>query len=471
MKRLFAPGFLCALAAVLLGVALQRSSGMFEPWSLVLATLAAALALTAAVRGRFLEGSRLLGGPARTQPSALAAEPRPLYTQLVLGLGLLYGLYCHLFENPTFYADPQRLGSFRPLALFAVVIVSAYLCLHLRASLRRARFWVLLAVFALMGISIIRASRQPNIDVWVFQQIGGEALWQGFNPYSISYPDLYARTGETLKMYGPAIVHGGRVTTYPYPPLTALLDAPVFAALGDVRYLLLGAMLLAAWAIARLPGLETETSELAALFLLFQPRAFFVLEQSWTEAMVLAFFALTLLVALRFRHRLRGFLATGLLAGLLAASKQYTPILLLPLALALPPGKRLWTALVALGVVVVTALPFALWNFAGLWRDVVMMQFLQPMRADSLSLLALWVRQGRAVPGGALAAFVAAGIVLALTLKRRLSLAQAATAAAASWLILVLLNKQAFCNYDYLGIGLLCVAVAARSGARSLETA
>ena len=473
MKRYTAPGFLCALAAVLLGWALQRSSGMFEPWALALATLTAALAILAAIRGRLLEGKRVLGGltQARVQPAALAAEPRPLVTQLLLGIGILSGLYCHLFESPTFYADPRRLGSFHPLALFALVIVSAYLCLHLRASLRRARFWLLLAVFALMGIAIIRASQEPHIDVWVFQQIGGDALWRGFNPYSISYPDLYARSGETLKMYGPAIVEAGRVTIYPYPPLTALLEAPVHAALGEVRYLLLFAMLLAAWAIARLAEPEGVTAELAALYLLFQPRAFFMLEQGWTDSMVLALFAVALLVAQRWRGRPRAFVAVGIAVGLLAASKQYTPLLIVPLALALPPGKRLRTALVALGVVLVTALPFALWDPAGLWRDVVMTQFRQPMRTDSLSLLALWVRQGGVAPGGALLAFLAAGLVLLVTLRRRLSLGQAATVAAASWLILVLLNKQAFCNYDYLGIGLLCAAVAARSGTRSLEAA
>lgn len=476
VKQLGAPGFLCAVAAALLGWALQRSSGMFEPLSLLLATVASALALAAAVRGRLLDGVRIVGGRVPAQPAALAAEPPALYAQLVFGAGLLYSLYCHLFESPTFYGDPRLLQSFRGLALFAVILGSAYLCVHLRASLRRARFLALLAVFAVMGIAIIRASPSPHIDVWVFQQLGADALWKGLNPYSISYPDLYARTGSTLQTYGSQIVQDGRVTMYPYPPLTALLDAPVHALLGDIRYLLLGCMLLGAWALGRLEGERPEApqtgaslGELAALFFLFQPRTFFVLEQAWTEPLVFAAFAVALLVAQRFRDRPRGFLPIGLAAGVFAASKQYTPLLLIPFALALTEGKRLRTALVALGVVIATALPFALWNPLGLYRDVVLMQFLQPMRTDSLSLLALWVRRGGVVPGGALAAFVAAGLSLAVSVKPRLSLGQAATAAAAAWLLLVLLNKQAFCNYDYLGVGLLCLAAAARSGKRSLE--
>ena len=51
--------------------------------------------------------------------------------------------------------------------------------------------------------------------------------------------------------------------------------------------------------------------------------------------------------------------------------------------------------------------------------------------------------------------------VLALTLRRRLQAAQAISSAAATWLVFVLLNKQAFCNYDWLGAGLLGTAAAA----------
>ncbi len=451
MKQLRGPMFLCALGAVSMGIALQISAGMFSPVALALATLTSAAAVWAALLRD------------RTGP-ALPAE-------VMLGLGFLHGLYCHLFEVPTFYANPQRLQGFRGLALMTLLFGSAYLCLHLRGSLQKARFYAVLACFVAMGVVIIHLSRGPRIDVWLFQQIGGEALWRGYSPYSVSYPDLYARTGETLKMYGPEVVHDRRIFMYPYPPLTALLAAPTWAAFGDVRYLSLAALVVGGWAIGRLGG--GATGEIAALFLLFQGRSFFVLEQAWSETLVVAAFAVTALAIARPFRRAPQWLAIGLAAGVLAASKQYSPLLLTPLALAIPRGQRLRAALVALALLIATALPFLWTDPQGLWRGVVKMQFLQPLRLDSLSLLALYARSFGAPWWGAVPAFVAAAVVLALSLGGTMTLSRAATSAAAAWLVFVLLNKQAFCNYDFLGIGLLCVAIAAQSQAmaQARETA
>lgn len=444
MKQLRTPMFLAALGAVCMGIALQISAGMFQPVALALATLTSALAIWAAV------------SQGRTGPS--------LPAEMVLGLGFLHGIYCHLFELPTFYANPQRLQGFRGLALMTLVFGSAYLCLHLRGSLQKARFNAVLACFIAMGIVIIQVSPAPRIDVWLFQQLGAKALWRGFSPYSISYPDLYVRGGETLKMYGPGVVHDHRIFMYPYPPLTALLAAPAWKMFGDVRYASLAALAVGGWAVGRLGGV---TGEIAALFLLFQGRSFFVLEQAWTETLVLAAFAVTALLIARPPKRVPQWLAVGLAAGMLAASKQYSPLLLLPLALALPRTQRLRAALVALALLAATVLPFLLQDPAGLYRGVVKMQFMQPLRTDSLSLLALYARNFGAPSFGAAPAFIAAAAVLVLTLRGTVTLAQAATSAAAAWLLLVLLNKQAFCNYDFLGIGLLCVAIAARAHAKT----
>ena len=441
MRQLRAPMFLCALGAVSMGLALQISAGMFDPVALALATFASAVAVWAALLRD------------RTGPS--------LPAEVMLGIGFLHGIWCHLFEVPTFYANPQRMQGFRGLALMTLIFGSAYLCLHLRGSLQKARFIAILACFFAMGVVIIHLSRRPHIDVWLFQQIGGEALWRGYSPYSVSYPDLYARTGETFKMYGPEVVHDHLIFMYPYPPLTALLAAPAWAALGDVRYVSLAALAVGGWAVGRLGS--GATGEIAALFLLFQGRSFFVLEQAWTDTVVFAAFAVTALLIARPPRRVPPWLATGLAAGVLAASKQYSPLLLLPLALAIPRGQRLRTALVAIALLVATALPFLLWDAPGLWRGVVRMEMLQPLRLDSLSLLALYARSFGPPAWGVVPAFVAAALVLVLTLRGTVTVARAAASAAAAWLVFVLLNKQAFCNYDFLGTGLLCVAVAAHS--------
>lgn len=439
MNRAGGPALLCALAAVVLAGALQISSGMYEVRAVALATLAAALSIAAALWLR------------RAPPG----EPA-LAAQAVFGGGCALGLASHFFGNPTFYGNPAALaGGFRWLALTALVLLSAYLCVHLRASLVQARFLLLLACFAVMGVAILRASPRPWVDVWVIQQGGAAALQHFVNPYSASYPNIYGAL--TSKMLAPELLVHGRIAAYPYPPPVILVDLPAYVLLGDVRYASLFAMVAAAWLIARTaPG---ASGELAALFVLFQPRTFFVLEQAWTEPLVLACFAAAALAIARGK----GPLLTGAAMGLLAASKQSSPFYLVPLCFALPAGGRKRVLLVGALVAAALLLPFALWDPPGFIRGVVRMQFWQPFRDDSLSLSALFAHLWPGNYGGlSLVGLALSVTLLAICLRRGIDLAQATSAAAAAWLCTLLLNKQAFCNYYWLAAGLLCAAAALR---------
>jgi hypothetical protein len=439
MKFAGGPSLLCALAAVVLAVALQISSGMYDERALALTTLAAAVALAAALWLR-------RGAPAEP---AFAA-------QALLGAGCAWGLGCEFLGNPTFYGDARALaGGFRWLAVTALLLLSAYLCVHLRGSLMRARFLLLLACFVAMGVAVLHASPRPWVDVWVYQQGGAEALRHGLNPYSITYPNIYGNL--TSKWLTSEVFVNGRIAAYPYPPLSAIVDLPAHLLFGDVRYALLASMAAAAWMLARAG--QGVTGELAALFILFQPRTFFVLEQAWTEPLLLACFAgCALAIARR-----KGPLLAGAALGVLAASKQTSPILAVPLAFVLPSFGLRKALLTAAGVAAALLLPFALWDLRGFLRGVVLWQFWQPFRDDSLSLSAL---AAHLRPGdyGALSwvGFALAAFVFALTLRPRTDLAQATAAAAAAWLVLLLLSKQAFCNYYWLAAGLLCAAAALR---------
>jgi hypothetical protein len=123
------PAFLCAAAAVSLALALR-----IEAAAAPLVALAGALALAAALAIR---------KPA-PEPSGAA--------QVVFGIGFLAGIYCHLFLAAP--VPPQRLAGFRGLAIMALVFAASYTCLHLRASLQKARFLGALAVFAVMGLAV-----------------------------------------------------------------------------------------------------------------------------------------------------------------------------------------------------------------------------------------------------------------------------------------------------------------------------
>ncbi len=435
------PAAVAALAAVTIAVALQISSGMYDPRALALVTLAVALAVAAAA----------------WQRRGAVAES-PLLAQAILGGGCAWGLATLLFTNPTFYGDAQALErGVRWFAVAGLVVLAAYLCIHLRASLVRARFLLLLACFAVMGIAVIRASPRPWTDVWVIQQGAADALLHGSNPYSVTYPDIYGSLSK--QWYASELLVGGRVAAFPYPPLSVLLELPFFAVFGDVRYALLAAMLALAWMLGKLGA----AGELAGLFVLFQPRTLFVLEQSWTEPLVLALFALALLASVRSRSAA----LAGLAIGLVAASKQYSPFLVVPLAFGLPGEMRRKALLVAAAVAAAVLLPFALWDFQGFVRGVVRMQLVQPFRPDGLSLLSLWARMtGGGSNALAILGFLAGIAVLAWVLRPQAGVAHLALSAAAAWLAVLLFSKQSFCNHYWLCSGLLCASVAGRWASR-----
>jgi len=85
------PAALLALAAVIIALALQISSGQYDPRALALVTLATVAAMIGAAWRK------------RVVPERGAVLP-----QALLGFGCAVGLACNLFTNPTLYADPAR---------------------------------------------------------------------------------------------------------------------------------------------------------------------------------------------------------------------------------------------------------------------------------------------------------------------------------------------------------------------------
>ena len=429
---------LLTLASVAAAVALWISHGLFGPVALALMTVAWIASVAAAVLGR--------SGEKETAP----IEPG---VRRFLAVALVASCVIHVVFPPGMYLDPAQPLAFRALAVFAALGAVSYLA-PLPPAAARWRFGVLGVCFVAMGWTVLAASPNPTIDVWSIQQEGARAILGGDNPYTATYTNPY--DNETL--FGSAMVDAsGRLSVFPYPPLTFLLGAPALLLFHDVRIVFLAAMALAAWALRRLG--KGEISELAALLLLLQPTTFFVLEQSWTEPLVLAAFGATVLAIRALGQRPSGAAAVGVAGGVLAAAKQYSPILVLPLAFALPRRARWRSVSMAAGVALATLLPFVLWDPQEFWHDVVAMQVQQPFRFDALSwLVPIAVALQR--PLSAAWGFVGVGILLALLLRPGASLAQVVRVAAAAFLTLVLFNKQAFCNYYWLVVGLLLFATA-----------
>jgi hypothetical protein len=436
------PAVLTALAAVALATALAVSSGLLELRALGLVTAAAGAAFAAARVGLATEPA------SRTRAPAVA-----------LALGIAGSLVHDFVFLPGATVDPARLGAFRPVLVAAGIVLASLAWRRAPGWLVLGRFPVLVLLATALGAIVILASPAPGIDVWQYQQRGALALLSGHNPYGIRYRNPY---GPGTPLIAPSLLtaDGRFVLANPYPPLSLLAVAPA-AALGDVRWAMLAAVAAAAFLVWRL-GRGSLEAELAAALLLLQPQAFLVLELAWTEPLALSVLLLAILAARRTTTPGAGRLAwlpAGLAAGLAAASKQYVPLLLLPLLPVLPTEIRIRAAAVAVGAVLAVMLPFVAWDPGGFWRSVVEFQVRQPFRADALSWPAAIVALG-GPPLPSWPAFLLAGLALAATMRRTLTPAQAVLSGASAWLAFVAFNKQAFCNYYWLAVGLLCAAVA-----------
>jgi len=287
----------------------------------------------------------------------------------------------------------------------------------------------------------------PVIDTYTFQREACKNLLHGIDPFGATQADIY---GSRYNFYGPGMVVNGRVQVgFQYPPLTLFWVLPGYL-LGDIRYSYIFAVMISAGLL--FPMVPNWRSLSMVAILLLNPLTCFVEIMCWTEPLVLMTLSATLYAAVKKRWWL------PIALGLFLASKQYN-VLALPFLAGLVQPFRwpTYRKLVgrALLVVAATVLPFALWNFRGLWRDLVLFHLAQPFRPQSLSF---------AVP---YPVFLKIGPLLLLvfivwaTMQRMRSAAMFAANYAVSLLLLFSTSKQAFCNYYFLIAQAFLLGVAA----------
>lgn len=457
-----------AAAAVALGYAVQVSNGNLHPTSVLWLTVALACCVIAVLIHPLQSTADVPLGSARLpllkRAVAWLARLGSSPIVWVLGLGLAFQFAKLLTDPPAMYLQLTRAQDAVPfLSGLALAAVLGGAGLSGSPWLGRLRMPLLLATHFVLGVWLIRSSPSPSIDVFVFQRDSAVALLHGANPYSITFPDIYY-SGSPF--YGPGLsVHGRLTFGFPYPPLSLLLVLPGQLLGGDFRYAQLAAITAsgALMTYAR-PG---RLGAIAAAVFLFTPRIFFVLEQGWTEPLLVLLLAATVFAACRAPKLL------PLALGLLFASKQYL-VLAVPLVALLLPRPFRWaeygrliakTGLVAMLV----TLPFALWDLPGFIRSVIVLQALQPFRAEALSYLS-WFAKGEWHPPNWLG-FVAAGMgILIALLRAARTPAGFAASVALTFIGFFAFNKQAFCNYYFFVIGACCIAIAASSAGRQLPS-
>ena len=428
-----------AFAAVALGRALQIANGELHPDAVFWLSVTLVLVFGAIVARR---SGRLAAFDLKVLPTMAGAG---VLLQVVQMYYTTPGV--ELRDSPTLTAV-IHLG---PITFGAIG-----LALVVGPSPRMQR-WLLgafLAIHVAMGTTIIRHSPKSIIDVDVFHRQSIGALRSGVNPYAITFPNIY---GDSQR-YGADVSTPGRLLFgFPYPPTTLLLSLPGTLLARDHRYAALVAMQLAA--VLMMLAQPRGFGVFASLIYLTSPRIFYVLQLSWTEPFVVLGLAAVVFAACRDSR------AVPWLFGAFLGLKQYL-VFALPAAWLIVVSSRDrrgvlgWLARAA---VIPTALtmPFVLWGPTAFVKSVVTLQFHQPFRPDSLSLLSWWASIGHPQLSSAIA-FGVAALAAALAVWRCPRTAAGFSAAVAlTFLAFFAFNKQAFCNYYFFVIGALCVTLAA----------
>jgi hypothetical protein len=296
------------------------------------------------------------------------------------------------------------------------------------------RVWAaLIALAAATGIVTVVVVSDPQIDVWFLLQQSSQGLLHGDD------------------MYRQHWVHStGLQAVYPYLPGTTLILAPFRWLLGDVRYGLLLAIGIGALITRRLA--PQAPAALAAL-LLVMPHWAFLVDQSWTEPLLLAALAVAVL-ALRHDRPVVAMIALALAL----ACKQHI-VLLLPL-FAVWPGFGWRRTLGSGGLAALVVLPWLIAGPRDFWHDAVHANLALGVMRRSLSLPSLFERWGFVVGFWFLMLVLVAAYLVALRWLPRTPCGLALGCALVMW-ALDIANKQSFFNHYTLPLGLLVVALAA----------
>ena len=435
-----------ATAAVLVGLAIQVRRGRFDEVALLLAALAGVLAMST-LRGRTTPA------PITTPGERVRLAVRGLLVVHLVAFVPL--LDVHLLDRA------QQPGSVIAGVLFVVVAVLGWDQLA-DAPITGGRGRGAL-VAAVGGLGLLWLAANPTgIDVLMFQEVGVDRLLSGENPWTPGYPNPYS-PAQTAAFYGPGLVEDGQLNFgYPYPPLALLLAVPG-TLVGDLRVMHLLAML-GAGALMLTMVRDSWASRAGGVLFLTSPMLLRVVEWGFTEA----FMILTLAAALWTLRRGMG-VASVVTLGLFLASKQYA-VLFLPVILWVTPtlrttAERWWLTWRAVLLAAVITVPPALWHVGDFVFSVAVLQFHQPFRADSLSLLAFSVNTWNVPPEGAFLAVImiatAAGMWWTLARAPRIWWGVAAGIATVQ-LAFLLFNKQAFTNYYLFAAAVLCMGIALR---------
>ncbi|OGY47411.1 MAG: hypothetical protein A3J65_00060 [Candidatus Buchananbacteria bacterium RIFCSPHIGHO2_02_FULL_45_11b] len=247
------------------------------------------------------------------------------------------------------------------------------------SHLSKFKFYYLVILALALRLLIIFYSPAPNIDVFYLLQGGADSIWQGQNPYTEVYYNVYS-PAQCQAFYGEQDCANDN---YTYLPAAIIISAVFKLFFGDVRFsyifAIFGCAFIVYFLLKNKHAGQKIISELGALLVLYLPLGLFVLEQSWTDQF-LAFY-LYLFVYLFLAGLSQPAFAVF---GIFLASKQ-TAFAFVPFLLAVR-GIKFKPWLIALAVFGLIVLPFVFWQPADFYYDIVIDQLKFKEGLHSLSV-------------------------------------------------------------------------------------
>lgn len=304
---------------------------------------------------------------------------------------------------------------------------------------------------SMLGLGFILVpliSPTPLIDVYEVIWRGAQFLIEGKSPYSQTYPDLF--NGRY-----------GYVAGFVYWPTILLTAVPFQLVNLDVRYAdVLGILTLIffLWKYLGDINFKGEGRLLLILTWLSFPVGFFVLEQAWTENILLPF----IMMLIYYSNR-KNILMTGVSLGLIFATKQYTIFFGLILGLSVLKDWGLKNSLKMTFVSILTALLFFLpWIFIdgeAFIKESFTELLSYKVRHDSLSWTSYLFRFYDWTMPGSLTAALYLGLPAILIFKRWKTPISIISLFFIQYMVVFMFGKQAFCNYYYLMAFLLILMI------------
>ncbi len=292
------------------------------------------------------------------------------------------------------------------------------------------------------GYGLVVLGSRPVIDVHALLQGAGRGLAAGQNPYELAFP---------------AAPPGQVDDCFTYLPGTALLTAPGVWLGGDARWAELVLLLAAAALLIRQVWTRGGARLGLALLAVLVPGTVRVVQQSWTEPLLLA-----LLVAVAVLIDRGRFAGAAAVFGLALATKQHVVLLVPLLLLAWPPRPcraRLRDLSIVAAVAAAVTLPFLLANPARFTTCTVDFFLDAPAPPSSFSL---WLHVPPALQLPLLAVALLGGYVLGWRCCPRTG-SGLLLASAVVFTTVGLVNKQTFLNQWWL-VAALAVAGLALAG-------